>query len=137
MFQVTGRAIAENPLPGDPIVGFITRGRGVTIHSRDCPKVLELDIARSVDVTWEAGVKTAHTVKLRVVCADRPGLLAELSKTITAADVDIRRASVMTTRDHKAICTFEVSILDADHLTSLIHSIEKVKNVQSVERGKG
>jgi GTP pyrophosphokinase len=126
-----------HPVPGDPIVGFITRGRGVTIHSRDCPKVLELDGARAVEVAWEAGVKASHNVKLRVVCADRPGLLAELSKTITAADVDIRRAAVMTTRDHKAICTFEVAILDADHLTSLIHAIEKVKNVQSVERGKG
>ncbi|HEY3490835.1 MAG TPA: bifunctional (p)ppGpp synthetase/guanosine-3',5'-bis(diphosphate) 3'-pyrophosphohydrolase [Candidatus Deferrimicrobiaceae bacterium] len=126
-----------HPVPGEPIVGFITRGRGVTIHAGDCPKVLELDAARSVEVTWESGTKVAYPVKLRVVCSDRPGLLAELTKTITAHDVDIRRAAVMTTRDHKAICTFEVAILDADQLATLIRSIEKVKNVESVERGKG
>ncbi|HSQ15162.1 MAG TPA: bifunctional (p)ppGpp synthetase/guanosine-3',5'-bis(diphosphate) 3'-pyrophosphohydrolase, partial [Candidatus Binatia bacterium] len=65
-----------HPVPGDPIVGFITRGRGVTIHSKECPKVLESDPARAVEVTWEAGTKAVHPVKLRVVCADKPGLLA-------------------------------------------------------------
>jgi len=75
-------------------------------------------------------------VKLRVVCADKPGLLADISRSITASDVDIRRAAVMTTRDKRAICDFEVSVTDADHLASLIKAIEKVRGVQSVERGK-
>jgi GTP pyrophosphokinase len=88
-----------HPVPGDPIVGFITRGRGVTIHARDCPKALETDPARAID--------------------------------------DIRRAMVMTTRDKRAICSFDVAVNDAKHLASLIKSIEKVKNVYSVERGKG
>ncbi|HZW37572.1 MAG TPA: bifunctional (p)ppGpp synthetase/guanosine-3',5'-bis(diphosphate) 3'-pyrophosphohydrolase [Candidatus Deferrimicrobiaceae bacterium] len=126
-----------HPVPGDPIVGFITRGRGVTIHARDCPKALENDPARAIEVAWEAGSKAVHPVKLRVVCADKPGLLADISRTITASDVDIRRAVVMTTRDQRAICNFEVSVNDAQHLAALIKSIEKVKNVYSVERGKG
>ena len=126
-----------HPVPGDPIIGFITRGRGVTVHSKECPKVLELDPARSIEVTWEAGTKAAHPVKIRVVCADKPGLLADISRTITMAEVDIRRASVTTTRDKRAICNFEVSVNDAGHLASLIKSIEKVKGVQTVERGKG
>lgn len=126
-----------HPVPGDPIVGFITRGRGVTVHSKDCPKALENDPARAIDVAWEAGSKAAHPVKLKVVCADKPGLLADISRTITASDVDIRRAVVMTTRDNRAICNFEVSVNDAQHLAALIKSIEKVKNVFSVERGKG
>ncbi len=126
-----------HPVPGDPIVGFITRGRGVTIHAKDCPKALETDPARAIEVAWEAGTKAAHPVKLRVVCADKPGLLADISRTITASDVDIRRAVVMTTRDKRAICSFEVSVNDANHLAALIKSIEKVKNVYSVERGKG
>ncbi|MGE5189458.1 MAG: RelA/SpoT family protein [Gemmatimonadota bacterium] len=126
-----------HPVPGDPIVGFITRGRGVTIHARDCPKALETDPARAIEVAWEAGTKAVHPVKLRVVCADKPGLLADISRTITATDVDIRRAVVMTTRDKRAICSFEVSVNDATHLAALIKSIEKVKNVYSVERGKG
>src|SRR5512145_2314406 len=126
-----------HPVPGDPIVGFITRGRGVTIHAKDCPKALETDPARAIEVAWEAGTKAVHPVKLRVVCADKPGLLADISRTITATDVDIRRAVVMTTRDKRAICSFEVSVNDASHLAALIKSIEKVKNVYSVERGKG
>ncbi len=126
-----------HPVPGDPIVGFITRGRGVTIHARNCPKALETDPARSIEVAWEEGTKAAHPVKLKVICADKPGLLADISRTITASDVDIRRAVVMTTRDKRAICSFDVSVSDAKHLSTLIKSIEKVKNVYSVERGKG
>jgi GTP pyrophosphokinase len=126
-----------HPVPGDPIVGFITRGRGVTIHARDCPKALENDPERAIEVAWEAGSKAVHPVKLKVVCADKPGLLADISRTITTSDVDIRRAVVMTTRDQRAICNFEVSVNDAQHLAALIKSIEKVKNVYSVERAKG
>ena len=126
-----------HPVPGDPIVGFITRGRGVTIHSEECPKVLESDPARAVEVSWEAGTKAVHPVKLRVVCSDKPGLLADISRSITTSEVDIRRASVMTTRDQRAICDFEVSVNDANHLASLMKSIGKVRGVQSVERGKG
>lgn len=126
-----------HPVPGDPVVGFITRGRGVTVHAKDCPKALANDPARAIEVSWEAGTKAAHPVKLRVICADKPGLLADISKTITANDVDIRRAVVMTTKDQRAICDFEVAVNDAHHLLSLIKSIERVKNVFSVERGKG
>jgi GTP pyrophosphokinase len=126
-----------HPVPGDPIVGFITRGRGVTVHSKECPKVLESDPARAIEVSWEAGTKAVHPVKLRVVCADKPGLLADISRSITSSEVDIRRASVMTTRDQRAICDFEVAVNDADHLASLMKSIGKVRGVQSVERGKG
>ncbi len=126
-----------HPVPGDPIIGFITRGRGVTVHTRECPKVLELDPARSIEVTWEAGTKAVHPVKIRVVCSDKPGLLADISRTITMNEVDIRRAAVTTTRDKRAICNFEVSVKDAGHLASLIKAIEKVKGVQTVERGKG
>jgi GTP pyrophosphokinase len=125
------------PVPGDPIVGFITRGRGVTVHSKECPKVLESDPARAIEVSWEVGTKAVHPVKLRVVCSDKPGLLADISRSITSSEVDIRRASVMTTRDRRAICDFEVSVNDADHLASLMKSIGKVRGVQSVERGKG
>ena len=60
------------------------RGRGVTIHAKDCPKGLALDPARAIEVSWEAGTKAAHPVKLRVVCADKPGLLADISETYPA-----------------------------------------------------
>ena len=126
-----------HPVPGDPIIGFITRGRGVTVHSKDCHKVLELDPARAIEVTWEAGTQAVHPVKIRIMCNDKPGLLADISRTITQSEVDIRRASVTTTRDKRAVCNFEVSVNNAGHLASLIKSIEKVKGVQTVERGRG
>jgi GTP pyrophosphokinase len=123
-----------HPVPGDPIIGFITRGRGVTVHSKDCSKVLELDPARAIEVTWEAGIKAVHTVKIRVVGDDKPGFLADLSRTITQNEADIRKASVMTTRDKRAVCNFEVSVNDAGHLSVLIKSMAKVKGVQTAER---
>jgi GTP pyrophosphokinase len=126
-----------NPVPGEPILGFITRGRGVTVHSADCRKALDTDPDRAVEVEWEGGARATHPVKLKVVGTDKPGLLAEISRTITASDVDIRRAAVLTTKDKKAICDFDVFVNDADHLSGLIKAIEKVKNVISVERGKG
>jgi GTP pyrophosphokinase len=126
-----------HPVPGEPILGFVTRGRGVTVHSSDCRKALDTDPARAVEVEWEGGAKATHPVKLRVVGNDKPGLLAEISRTITANDVDIRRAAVLTTKDRKAICDFDVFVNDMDHLSGLMKAIEKVKNVISVERGKG
>ena len=109
----------------------------MTIHSRDCPRALEVDPARSIDVVWQEGTKASHPVKLKVICLDKPGLLADISRTITASDVDIRRAVVMTTKDKRAICSFDVSVNDASHLSALIKAIEKVKNVYTVERERG
>src|SRR5262249_2599491 len=64
-----------SPLPGERITGFITRGRGVTVHAMECPKVLESDPQRRIDVQWEDGKGTARPVKVEVTCVDRPGLL--------------------------------------------------------------
>ncbi len=125
-----------NPLPGDPITGFITRGRGITIHEADCPKVLEADPARRIEVAWQEGSRAARPAKIKVVCVDKPGLLAEISKTITSMDVDIRRAVVITTKEQRAVCTFEIAVKDVPHLTKVIKSITKIPNVISVERIK-
>ncbi|RMG57332.1 MAG: bifunctional (p)ppGpp synthetase/guanosine-3',5'-bis(diphosphate) 3'-pyrophosphohydrolase, partial [Deltaproteobacteria bacterium] len=98
-----------NPLPGDPITGFITRGRGITVHEADCPKVLEADPARRIEVSWHEKSQATRPAKIKVLCIDKPGLLAEISKTITSMDVDIRRAVVITTKDQRAILTFEIA----------------------------
>src|SRR5205823_2203730 len=91
-----------SPLPGERITGFITRGRGVTVHTLDCPKVLESDPQRRIDVQWEDGKGTPRPVRVEVTCIDQPGLLAAMSKAISSAGINITRAQVHALGDHKA-----------------------------------
>ncbi|MEK6614456.1 MAG: bifunctional (p)ppGpp synthetase/guanosine-3',5'-bis(diphosphate) 3'-pyrophosphohydrolase, partial [Candidatus Binatota bacterium] len=97
-----------HPLPGEAIVGFITRGRGVTVHVTSCPTVLESDPQRKVEVSWQDNGQTPRPIKIEVSCIDRPGLLAAISAAITSAEVNIARAQVRTFPDQKALNTFEV-----------------------------
>ncbi len=123
-----------NPVHGEEIVGFITRGRGVTIHSQVCSKVGKGEQDRWIEAQWQAGSWTMQRAKIRVVCDDRPGLLAGISKAIAKVDVNISQAKAWTTRDNYGIFQFEVNVKNLTHLKELIHCIEKVKSVLSVER---
>jgi len=122
------------PLPGERIAGFITRGRGVTVHAQDCPKVLETDPQRRVDVQWENGKGTARPVQVEVTCADRPGLLAAMSKAISATGVNIAGATVRTLADHKAQNTFDLMVSSVDELNRVTRSLERVRGVVKVAR---
>ncbi len=122
-----------NPVPGDAIVGFITRGRGVTVHTATCDKVLETATERRVDVTWDVKGDFKRSVALRVVGTDRPGLLAKISKTFGEADVNISQATVKTAAE-KAIFDLEVTIGDLKQLNGIMRSIERIDGVQSVNR---
>ncbi|HTM07779.1 MAG TPA: bifunctional (p)ppGpp synthetase/guanosine-3',5'-bis(diphosphate) 3'-pyrophosphohydrolase [Verrucomicrobiae bacterium] len=126
-----------HPLPGEEIVGFITRGRGVTVHTANCPAVLESDPHRRVEVSWQDGGQTPRAIKIDVSCIDRPGLLAAISAAITGADVNIARAQVRTFPDQKALNTFEVMITDSKQLKRVLASIAKVKGVYKAARAKG
>jgi GTP pyrophosphokinase len=126
-----------NPLPGEDIIGFITRGRGVTVHVSSCARVLESDPQRKVDVTWEHDGKSARPVKLEVTCVDKPGLLAAISSAITSADVNISRAQVQTYPGQKAMNIFEVMLRDSDQLNRVLRNISKVKGVYKAERARG
>ena len=125
-----------NPLPGDPIVGFITRGRGVTIHNVTCQKALDTDPNRRVDVNWN--IKNIESVrrmvKIRVLSLDEPGLLGIMSQTISGSGVNISYASARTTRDRKAISHFDIEVTDVVQLDRVIRSLEALKGVISVER---
>ncbi|MBA2544191.1 MAG: bifunctional (p)ppGpp synthetase/guanosine-3',5'-bis(diphosphate) 3'-pyrophosphohydrolase, partial [Deltaproteobacteria bacterium] len=81
-----------SPLPGDPIHGFITRGRGVTVHRRDCDKGLDLDPERRIEVEWDGHGNAQHEVAIQVLCADKPGLLAHISQSFTDQGVNISQA---------------------------------------------
>ena len=126
-----------DPLPGERILGFVTRGRGVTVHAVDCPRVLESDPQRRVEAVWEDGATGARTVTVDVMCIDEPGLLANMSKAISAAGVNISRAQVHSVPDNKALNQFEVVVSNVDQLNRVIRSLGKVRGVMKVARARG
>ncbi len=123
-----------SPLPGDPITGFITRGRGVTIHRRDCDKGLDLDPDRRIDVEWDGSSKTQHEVAIQVLCANKPGLLAHISQSFTDQGININQAHCRTADGDRAVNTFHASVKDLDQLKSVIRSLSRIKGVFSVDR---
>ncbi|MCA9674743.1 MAG: bifunctional (p)ppGpp synthetase/guanosine-3',5'-bis(diphosphate) 3'-pyrophosphohydrolase [Kofleriaceae bacterium] len=123
-----------SPLPGDPIVGFITRGRGVTVHRRDCDKGLDLDPERRIDVAWDGKGKGIHEVAIQVLCADKPGLLAHISQSFTDQGVNISQAHCRATEDGRAVNTFRASVKDLDQLKQVIRQLSRIKGVYSVDR---
>jgi guanosine-3',5'-bis(diphosphate) 3'-pyrophosphohydrolase len=125
-----------SPLPGDPIVGFITRGRGVTVHRRDCDKGLDLDPERRIDVEWDGNGngKAQHEVAIQILCADKPGLLAHISQSFSDQGVNISQAHCRATEDGRAVNTFHASVRDLDQLKSVIRSLSRIKGVYSVDR---
>jgi GTP pyrophosphokinase len=126
-----------SPLPGEPVVGYITRGRGVTVHARDCPKSFHLDPERKVAVTWEGTDEQVRQVRVRVVSEDRPGLLADISKRISAEGINIQGARISTNGDNRAVQTFDLAVKDSSHLRSIVKQISKIRGVLSVERLRG
>ncbi|MBI2357756.1 MAG: bifunctional (p)ppGpp synthetase/guanosine-3',5'-bis(diphosphate) 3'-pyrophosphohydrolase, partial [Deltaproteobacteria bacterium] len=126
-----------HPLPGETILGFITRGRGVTVHVASCPTVLESDPQRKIEVSWQADGQEPRPIKIEVSCIDRPGLLAAISAAITSADVNIARAQVRTFPDQKALNSFEVMISSSEQLRRVLQSIGKVKGVYRAVRARG
>jgi GTP pyrophosphokinase len=127
-----------NPVPGDDIIGFVTRGRGLSVHTRDCDRVSHLDEDRRIDVDWEgsAGNEEAprRPVDIRVYSADEPGLLANMSQAFSAAGVNISQAHCTTSDDRRAINTFEVLVSNVEQLNQAMRNIEKIKGVYRVER---
>ncbi|MDY0062576.1 MAG: bifunctional (p)ppGpp synthetase/guanosine-3',5'-bis(diphosphate) 3'-pyrophosphohydrolase [Myxococcota bacterium] len=123
-----------NPVPGDEIVGFITRGRGITVHQRSCRQVVGLDPERGIDVYWDKVAPQLRAVDVRVITSDAPGMLAELSKRFTDNGVNIQRANCRVLENRKTINSFEVLVKDKVQLLRILRSLEKIDGVISVER---
>ncbi len=124
-----------NPLPGEAITGFITRGRGVTVHLAGCTHALMSDPQRRVPVVWKDGDLAPRPIRLEVLCVDQPGLLAAMSKAIAAAGVNITTAEVKTTGvDGRALSIFELSVANARQLNTLMSSIAAIDGVMRVSR---
>jgi GTP pyrophosphokinase len=123
-----------SPLPGDPIVGFITRGRGVTVHTLACPKAVDTDPDRKVDVEWDGKLKTPRPVSVQVVCADKPGLLASLSQSFNELGVNISQANCRSVADDRAINTFQFAVSDLEQLKTVMRALGRINGVYSVSR---
>ncbi len=122
------------PLPGEPITGFMTRGRGVTIHAADCERLASADPSRRLEVEWEPRARAPRMIRLEVTSTDRPGLLAAMSKAISAAGVNIVRAYVRTSNEGKALNVFEMRMSRADELDALVQRIKRISGVETVRR---
>ncbi len=123
------------PIPGDPIIGFITRGRGVTVHNKGCSNIVN-DLERRLEVEWDVEEDQFFIVGLRVHGTDRHGLLNEISKTITEAGINITHAAMKTT-DGLADGNFGIEIENLMQFERLVVRIKKLKGVESVMRESG
>jgi GTP pyrophosphokinase len=123
-----------DPIPGDEIVGYISRGRGVAIHTADCERLPELDSERFVDVSWSLKATQTYSVNMVVTCKDKKGILAEISSLISSLDINISQARVDTRKDVRVVCFFRIDVTGLRQLNSLTSAIKQLKDVISVER---
>ncbi len=126
-----------DPIPGDPVVGFISRGRGITIHKVDCERAFEVDQARRIDVEWSVnstpdGIE--RVVRIKVVSQDMPGLLKNMTETFAVRGMNIHNAQIRTTKDKKAVCVFDVGVKDTSQLSQVIQDLQKIKGIMGVTR---
>ena len=129
-----------NPLPGDQIVGFITRGRGLTVHARDCLTVAKsvLDRERIIDVEWDIEEPGKRPVRVAVyIGRDRPGLLSEITGAISGKNGNITKAEVTVTDDRRGINHFVIEVADLSQLQDIMTAIREVPDVINVERVRG
>jgi GTP pyrophosphokinase len=125
------------PLPGDPVVGYITRGQGITVHRTTCTHALNMDSARRIELSWAAERNELYPVGIHVRCHDKMGLLANITAALSAAETNILDANVKTAVDGKAECYFTISVSDANHLERALKSIKSLKNVITAKRLEG
>ncbi|MEK6556333.1 MAG: ACT domain-containing protein, partial [Bdellovibrionota bacterium] len=125
------------PIHGDPIVGFISRGRGISIHRADCEKAYEIDQARAVEVEWSGDPKTAqaeHIVRVKVTSEDKSGLLKGMSEVFSSLGCNIINVQARATRDRRAISIFDIAVRDTLQLNQVISALEKLPGVLTAER---
>jgi GTP pyrophosphokinase len=125
------------PVPGDEIVGFITRGSGVSIHRIDCINVTDLKLNqgdRIIGVKWNNSAKSAFLVNIQVEALDRSRLLSDVTRTLSDQHVNILNASVSTSKDRTAISRFTFEMADASHLDAVLNSVRSIEGVYDVYR---
>ncbi len=127
-----------HPIPGDPIQGFITRGKGVTVHLRSCPTVInEREVTRLIGVEWEATPAQSYPIAVRVEAYDRTGLLSDITQVVAEAKVNILSASVTVGPDHVALVRATLQVASVSQLARVLGRIEQLKDVLSASRDVG
>ena len=122
------------PIKDDPIIGFVSRGRGVVIHRTDCPKVLELESERRVTVDWNSKADSERMACVKIVTEDRKGALADITRIISEKDVNILRVLVKANTKGIAVISMDLGVKHLDELRQVIKAVETVKGILSVER---
>jgi GTP diphosphokinase / guanosine-3',5'-bis(diphosphate) 3'-diphosphatase len=124
------------PVPGDQIMGFVTRGQGVSVHRTDCPNVRELakEPDRIIEVDWQAGRQTSFAVSIQIEALDRRKLLQDVATVLGDQHVNITRASSMTGKDRIATLRFTFELADIAHLSSILSAVKRVDGVFEASR---
>jgi GTP pyrophosphokinase len=123
-----------HPLPGEHVAGFLTRGRGVTIHTFNCRHVMDAPPERVVEVAWEPSDHDVYTARLKVVTNDKKGILADISTVMAQKDANIIQAEIQTTMDKKGVSHFTIEVENFKQLHEIMGAIKKIKSVLLVER---
>jgi guanosine-3',5'-bis(diphosphate) 3'-pyrophosphohydrolase len=127
-----------HPIPGDPIIGFITRGKGVTVHLQNCQTVLgERETARIIEVEWESQVQQTYPIAIRLEAYDRTGLLSDVSQVVAEAKVNILAANLAVTPDRTATVRATLEVASVAQLARIMSRLERLKDVTSVQRDLG
>ena len=122
------------PVPGDPIIGYITRGYGVTVHRTNCVNALGMNPDRQIEVEWNQETSETFPVKIKIVSHDRVGLLADVVGNISKFGANILNASSETRENKMVNSYFTIDVADTDHLEKILSAVRKVKLVQDVKR---
>jgi len=122
------------PVPGDPIIGYITQGYGVTVHRTTCINALKMNPERKIDVEWSKNISESYPVKIAISSKDRVGLLADIAASISKHDSNILSAKTGTKENGLVESFFTISVYDLDHLKRLLSDLKKIKLVHGARR---
>ncbi len=125
-----------NPLPGDPIIGYVTRGRGVSVHRADCKNAENLmqDPERMIEVEWAIDERTSFSATIRVFIEDKPGSLMEVSKVLLGLNVNMTDLKSRSTEDGYAAMEITCTVSNAEQLNVIVSNLKKLKQVVDVFR---
>lgn len=124
-----------NPVPGDEIVGYITRGRGLSVHRKDCPNIINVDNKeRFMEVSWNTSEKAEYQADIQIKALDRSGLLTEITKKITDLELTLVALSARTNKEKLALVNISLEIKDIEQLMQLMAKIKKIRGVMDVYR---